>query len=83
MRGKRNGSWDKGIKYYRGSKKKKTGIAYLKKVEHFRDIVNDGDMLAKAEKDFNARNKGQFTWDQYIDAFHKYNGNFGIDKYAK
>lgn len=82
LQGKRNSSWDKGIKYYRGGRKK-TQIGYLKKVKRLRDIVNDDDMLTKAKDDFNARNKGKFTWNQYIGAFHQYNGNFGTAKYAK
>ncbi|MBI2112242.1 hypothetical protein HYT52_01780 [Candidatus Woesearchaeota archaeon] len=78
-----HGSWDSGIKWYRGPGHvhSGTGRRYLKVVKKNRTALNENG-LEEAEADFSRRNHGRgITFDDYMKGFHDYSRNFGLEKY--
>ncbi len=89
------GSWDAGVQWVRGPGhvNKRRGLAYLNRVNTFKDAITNEDALAIAKSDFEKRNKNfdrsqigstgnGLSFEEYMTAFHKYSASqFGLQNY--
>ncbi len=93
---RKHNSWDAGVQWVRGPGhvNKRVGLAYLERVNAFKNAITDEDSLAVAKSDFEKRNnafdrrqigstgKG-LSFEEYMSAFHEYSQkNFGLESYT-
>lgn len=79
---RRHGSWDAGIKVYRGgsSRARRT---YLSRVNEFQKVWNDTGARVRAGAEFDRMNSGRFLWTDYLADFHTHNLDWGLEEYAR
>lgn len=68
--------------HYRASRAQKAE-KYLGRVTGFTEAIFDEAKVDGARQDFNKRNAGRYTFDDFVDTFHRAAVNFGVDTYKK